>query len=74
MICAGFTAHLYFVDRQRREAKIREQYDRISAALLNTDSSKFAARNPTRVIPAVPGKPLPSPLDIFLIWHCHCRI
>eukprot|EP01031_Cornospumella_fuschlensis_P025013 gene25013-30214_t len=41
--------------RQRREAKIREHYDRISAVLLSNDSLKYAARNPTRVIPAVPG-------------------
>eukprot|EP01031_Cornospumella_fuschlensis_P035761 gene35761-43377_t len=40
--------------RQRREAKIREHYDRISAVLLSNDSLKYAARNPTRVIPAVP--------------------
>lgn len=41
--------------RQRREARIREHYDRISAALTNTDSTRFAARHPTRVIPDVPG-------------------
>jgi hypothetical protein len=42
-------------NRQRREAKIRENYDRIFASLINPDSAKFAARHPTRVIPDVPG-------------------
>jgi hypothetical protein len=42
--------------RQRKEAKIRENYDRIFAQIVNPDSSKFAARHPTRVIPDVPGE------------------
>eukprot|EP00599_Poterioochromonas_sp_BG-1_P001332 CAMPEP_0173139370 /NCGR_PEP_ID=MMETSP1105-20130129/4221_1 /TAXON_ID=2985 /ORGANISM="Ochromonas sp., Strain BG-1" /LENGTH=760 /DNA_ID=CAMNT_0014052095 /DNA_START=44 /DNA_END=2322 /DNA_ORIENTATION=- len=41
--------------RQRREARIRENYDRIFATLINPDSARFAARHPTRVIPDVPG-------------------
>lgn len=41
--------------RQRREARIRENYERIFASLINPDSAKFAARYPTRVIPDVPG-------------------
>ena len=40
----------------RREARIRENYDRIAASLSSTESSKFAARHPTRVIPDTNGK------------------
>lgn len=49
-----FDVHLIYY-RQRREARIRENYDRIFASLINPDSAKFAARHPTRVIPDVPG-------------------
>lgn len=47
----------------RREARIRENYDRIAASLISAESSKFAARHPTRVVPDVNGK---------LSNHYHC--
>ena len=37
----------------KREAKIKENYDRISAALVAHDSK--TNKNPTRIIPDVPG-------------------
>eukprot|EP00428_Durinskia_dybowskii_P087095 CAMPEP_0170449072 /NCGR_PEP_ID=MMETSP0117_2-20130122/51051_1 /TAXON_ID=400756 /ORGANISM="Durinskia baltica, Strain CSIRO CS-38" /LENGTH=841 /DNA_ID=CAMNT_0010710293 /DNA_START=62 /DNA_END=2590 /DNA_ORIENTATION=- len=39
--------------RLRREARIRENYDRISATLSSNDSK--ATKNPTRIIPDAPG-------------------
>ena len=51
--------------RLRREARIRENYDRIAALLSSTESTKFAARHPTRVVPDVNGK-----YDDVPIYHC----
>lgn len=42
-----------FWHRLRREARIRENYDRISAALTLSDSK--STKNPTRNVPDVPG-------------------
>ena len=46
-------SYLFFVLSSRREARIKENYDRISAALAARDSR---GTNKTRIIPDVPGK------------------
>ena len=43
-----------FLIRLRREARIKESYDRISATLALNDTK--STKNPTRIIPDIPGK------------------
>ena len=52
--------------RLRREARIRENYDRISAALQVNESK--ATKNPTRNVPDVPGK-IASQVQIYFNFN-----
>ncbi len=51
------------LNRARREQRIRESFDRIQASVITSDSHKFAARHPTRVVPDIPG-------GEFYIYFC----